>query len=792
MKKLYSHGVNLGVIAVLVFSAVLINNVSAQTATTTTTSKVRSVAVTSNSKWPVTVQSVRGKNYVTAPFPTKVGEPLSYCEVADDCRTWVNPPGTESGLGVSEKVVTYATINGANTQIQVQIDTPSRLPTFQYSAPFKKFIGRYFDGKLGPWSNVGWIKGLDLVPNKIIYVSQKNKIYISAKTTIMAYNADTFFGAIQNESLKYFYSQHPGSGVYSLGGIPWDAHFFPFEGQSNFSPSLGANAWVLNASDNAGYMLDFDVDDRGYIYMHTLNGFGVAKDSGSIIRPVLQASGGETWDSVGFTASTKEIYLKGSAGTNKVIRPDVDMNKGPVFTFKANNKYYISVGTGGCSKEYEVTCNNNSYTVFDMTDPLKPEFVAEGNSGKQQDEFVRIPSGQDDIIAVETFNADDSSSIEIYKASDFAMGGSPSKTFTTENFIIPGGGKRRCEGYNGLTADKVSGKLYSFSCVKEGTKFMTKLSVFSPANISDLTTYTETKYNLAGYESSSEMTNMNPNTTYITNRSGDGMRFNNGYLTAPVQASYPLPGRVNTNAGAFNGYALEEDIAVWIMRDGKPVKLETNNFTAKYYVNAPEGYAKANTAGYNYSQLMNYGGKDYFFYSGQQQGDVYELEPVSRDVSTTLTTPTSLTTIGTFITNLIECGLGHLFNYKTGALCGGASANIGGSSAPKVMDVKGPTSLSAGQAGVWTITANDPNSDDLSWSVDWGSGRSTASCKLNPGAGASKNWTYTISHSWLSPGAKTVTVYLDDCKGGKTTQTFTVTISGGAGGGGDQQDQNAN
>ena len=697
--------------AILVLGLTWADNTSAQT---TTTTKTRSVAVTSNSKWPVTVQSVRGKNYVTAPFPTKVGEPLSYCDptTGDQCS---------SGI---------------------------KLPTFQYTSPFKKFVGRYFDGRTSPWSNVGWIKGLNLGANKIIYIPQKNKIYTSASTTIMAYNADTFFGAIQNEPLKYFYSQHPGSGVYALGGIPWDAHFFPIEGQSNVSSSLGVNAWVPNAADNSSIMSDFDVDDRGYIYMIAQDGFGVAKDGGSIIKPVLQVSGGEVWDSVGFTASTKEIFLTGSAGINKVIRSDINMNRGPILTFKSNGKYYISTGA-------------NPYRVFDMTNPLKPEFVAEGNSGKLETKFVRIPLSPEEIIAVETID-----SIEIYKASDFATGGAPSKTFTGEDIPVPGS-SQKCEGYNGLTADNISGKIYSLSCVKEGSgdssKYLIKLSIFTPTNTSDPTTYTETKHNLG-----LELLHNQYYTGPTKFRPLFGIVFNNGYIFSA--------GVVNNTYG----------FKLWIIKDGKPVELKTNNFLENYYVTAPEGYAKANTAGYYNSQLMTYGGKDYLFYSGQQQGDVYELEPVSRDGATT--TPGNILTT---ITNLVECGLGHLFNFKTGALCSGASVG-GGSAAPQVLNVQGPTSLNAGEQGTWTITATDPGNDDLSWSVDWGSGRSTASCKRDPGAGAGKNWTYIISHSWLSAGAKTVTVYLDDCKGGKTTQTFTVTVGGGVGGGGDNQDQNAN
>ncbi len=663
-----SKYVSFVVVGVLILAFVFTGNVLAKT---------RAVGVTSNYKWPVTVQSVRGKNYVTAPFPTKVGEPLSYCEVADGCRTWVNPPGTDTALGYSGNVTTYATINGVNTQLQVQIDTPSRLPTFQYTSPFKKFVGRYFDGAIGDWSNVGWVGSLKLGYSglKIVYVPQKNRIYLSASNTLIAYNADTFFGAIQNEPLKYFYSQHPGSGLYSLGAIPWDTYFNPEEGSTVSTTHSPVTGWVADMLDhNVGtdWIRDFTVDDRGYIYIDKWNGFGVVKDNGSSIVPVAQILPEGNYPGV------KDGFVQGSAGRNKIIHSEVPMGRDPLL-FKANGRYYISVGrTDSYNREYSPGNVYGNYSVFDMTDPLKPEFVADGNSGKEQDKFVRIPSGQDDIIAIETSNADRSNSIEIYKASDFAMGGSPSKSFTSESFLIPGGGQRQCEGYNGLTADEVSGKLYSFSCVKEGTgwePFNAKLSVFTPTNKNDPTTYTETKYDL-GYKFAHEISMMSPK-TYITARSGESMDFNNGYLTAPVQVSYPLPGRVNTNAGAFNGYAEATDIAFWVFKDGKPVELKDNNFTAKYYVTAPEGYARPDAGGFLYSQLMNYGGKDYFFYIGASQGDVYELVPSGASSSSTIATTTTNTntppaTLYVPPATSGKCTAGVIFN-KTNVEYGGST-----------------------------------------------------------------------------------------------------------------------
>lgn len=88
--------------------------------------------------------------------------------------------------------------------------------------------------------------------------------------------------------------------------------------------------------------------------------------------------------------------------------------------------------------------------------------------------------------------------------------------------------------------------------------------------------------------------------------------------------------------------------------------------------------------------------------------------------------------------------------------------------------------LTTNQEGNWTVSATDPNNDDLSWSVDWGGGRSIQTCKVNPSSNQ-LDWSYNISHSWGSAGSHTFTVYVGDCRGGTANKTFTVTESGGGG-----------
>jgi peptidoglycan hydrolase-like protein with peptidoglycan-binding domain len=97
--------------------------------------------------------------------------------------------------------------------------------------------------------------------------------------------------------------------------------------------------------------------------------------------------------------------------------------------------------------------------------------------------------------------------------------------------------------------------------------------------------------------------------------------------------------------------------------------------------------------------------------------------------------------------------------------------------------ITGPTTLNINQEGAWTITATDPNNDDLAWSVEWntGEGRTIQTCSTSPSSNK-QNWSYNISHAWDTAGTYTVTVFTGDCRGGTATpKTFTVTVSGGGG-----------
>jgi hypothetical protein len=559
MKKIYLSAMNFSVISILVFFVGFADNALA---------KIRAVGVSSNSKFPVTVQSVRGvgKNYVMQPFPTKVGEPLNYCDSTDSCRTYLSQYGQDLPLGWTGDI----NVGGYSVTPTV----PTRLPLFQYSAPLKEFVGRYFEGQGNSFCGDVWYQLRSLPGIKI--VSGKNRIYMNENANIVAYNLDTFFDSIKTEPLKYFFKTCQGrrSGE---SAYPWDAYFYPYE-----------SGWVRNSVDHGSSVIhSFDVDDRGYIYMNTWDGFGIARDTGTKIVPVMQDSSIFDYDNPE-NASLLTPFRSSPNGQNKLFRSPVTMAGGMyenVLSFKADGNYYVLTSEGG---------TKGGYNVFNVTTPLTPEFVAslatEGHFGS----MAKILGTTEDIIVGQKNN-----SIEIYKGSEIATGGGASKTFTSETKSIPGY-STKCEGYMGLATDQVSGKIYSIGCVKEGAKYLVKISVFTPTNKANPASYTETKYN-SGYELRlyDEANKFYP----------QSLEFNNGYLVA-------LGSGGNTSTVKF-----------WNLKTGIPVVLETNNFISNYYRRAPEGYASSGGYGSLSAELESYGGKTYLFVGDMGTSDVYELEP---------------------------------------------------------------------------------------------------------------------------------------------------------------------
>ena len=94
-------------------------------------------------------------------------------------------------------------------------------------------------------------------------------------------------------------------------------------------------------------------------------------------------------------------------------------------------------------------------------------------------------------------------------------------------------------------------------------------------------------------------------------------------------------------------------------------------------------------------------------------------------------------------------------------------------SPPVITGVGGPSSLNAGEAGTWSLSAYDPNGNYLSYSVNWGDGLGQAQQGMsNPTS------TATFQHTYSAAGTYTITFTVTDDLGAQTQSSITTTVTG--------------
>ena len=114
---------------------------------------------------------------------------------------------------------------------------------------------------------------------------------------------------------------------------------------------------------------------------------------------------------------------------------------------------------------------------------------------------------------------------------------------------------------------------------------------------------------------------------------------------------------------------------------------------------------------------------------------------------------------------------------QSGYQCGdGACVKSGSSNLPPVItNVGGPTSIGAGQAGAWTVSAYDPDGTYLAYSVNWGEGNDGQ--HLAPSQQQTGS-TATFQHTYSQAGTYTITFTATDSAGASTQSTLTVNVGG--------------
>jgi hypothetical protein len=105
--------------------------------------------------------------------------------------------------------------------------------------------------------------------------------------------------------------------------------------------------------------------------------------------------------------------------------------------------------------------------------------------------------------------------------------------------------------------------------------------------------------------------------------------------------------------------------------------------------------------------------------------------------------------------------------------------SLGSAGAPTILSQNGPTSVSTGATNTWTVTVNNPSSQNVTLSVNWGDqnvyGTQTSAPQNAYVQGQS---TFSFQHIYTQTGTYTITFTVSNPQGQQNVATMTVTVSG--------------
>jgi PKD repeat protein len=258
------------------------------------------------------------------------------------------------------------------------------LKTWPYSSPMVNHVGRICDSTDTTDFQGG--TGFATARARLVRFSREQhgsappRAYIQLGSAIAIYSLDRFFstelpgGLVKVDSIV---GPLRGRGDYPPEKVlKWDALIFP-EG--------GGSEWALTVVDGQDKLFDFDVDDRGYVYVATGNffGWGMVRDggqSGASVLPIVPGS-----------------QITGASLLG--VSPD------HILSLKVGSKYYAVTSS-----------NDGGRVVYDTTNPASIQSSVVKTMG-----FTSY--ARDDAhgrVAIVT----GARTIEIYDMSTFVSGGS--------------------------------------------------------------------------------------------------------------------------------------------------------------------------------------------------------------------------------------------------------------------------------------------------------------------------------------------------------------------------------
>jgi hypothetical protein len=185
------------------------------------------------------------------------------------------------------------------------------LPTYPYGTPLVKHVGRIVDS----FNTISVQNaGMRTVRARAIRVAPgRNRLYIALGEAVGAYKLDTFFTGKLPQGMVAVNTMVTGS-IYQ-GRSPLERVAKP---DSFFYAEAKGSGWITALIDSQKHLNDFDVDDRGYLYVATVYfGWGIHLDPGTTtgaqLPPVLAQVADEASTIVSLKSGTRYyVYLSGT------------------------------------------------------------------------------------------------------------------------------------------------------------------------------------------------------------------------------------------------------------------------------------------------------------------------------------------------------------------------------------------------------------------------------------------------------------------------------------------------
>ncbi len=218
------------------------------------------------------------------------------------------------------------------------------LPTFPYDTPLSLHKGRFVDSS----NTINYQGPMRTIRAGLVRVAPaaQNRIYLALGGVVGAFTLDTFFSQKLGQGMSAVNSLFPG---------PWRGRTV-FEKLAKpdrfFYAESGQSGWSTPLFDIQDVLYDFDADDRGYLYVGTVFGWGIASDPGGAdgthLPYVVQVADGNFYPNYLFSLKSGPSYFVYYSDFNNTALYDVTTAASPALAttrsgsskaFRAWSKY---------------------------------------------------------------------------------------------------------------------------------------------------------------------------------------------------------------------------------------------------------------------------------------------------------------------------------------------------------------------------------------------------------------------------------------------------------------------